>query len=73
LWEQYDWAVLNPPDWEVRVLGPEAAAVKTTLEMTRTDTSGVVVHHYADWSEVWVIEDGRWKLLIARESIEVIG
>jgi hypothetical protein len=71
-WEQYDWAVVDPPEWEVRVLGPEAAAVKGTLEMTRTDTAGVVLRYYAHWAELWVVEDGRWKLLIARESEETI-
>jgi hypothetical protein len=71
-WDQYDWAVLDPPEWEVRILGPEAAAVKGTLEMTRTDTVGVVQHYYADWAEVWVIEDGRWRLLVARENTERI-
>jgi hypothetical protein len=41
-------------------------------EMTRTDTAGAVVHHYADWGEVWVREEGRRKILVAKESIEVI-
>ena len=71
-WAQYDWAVLAPPEWEVRVLGPEAAAVKGTLEMTRTDTAGVVFRHFADWAQVWVVEEGLWKLLVAREAVEAI-
>ena len=71
-WEQFDWKVLDPPEWEVRVLGPAAAAVKGSLEMTRTDTAGAVLRYHTDWAEVWVQEDGRWKMLVAKEANEVI-
>ena len=69
-WEQYDWAIVDPPEWEVRVLGPEAAAVKGTLTLTRTDTAGVVRTHISDWAEVWVVENGRWKILVAKDGFE---
>ena len=53
-------------------MGPEAAAVKATLTLARSDTLGVVRTHISDWAEVWIIEEGEWKLLVASESTDWI-
>jgi hypothetical protein len=68
-WARWDYEPVDPPQWEVRVLGPEVAAVRGTVErITRTDTTGVVQNFTASFAHVWVVEDGRWKILLAREN-----
>ena len=68
-WARWDYEPVAPPPWEVRVLGPEVAAVKGTVaRLTRTDTTGLVQTFTASFAHVWVVEDGQWKVLLAREN-----
>jgi hypothetical protein len=69
-WGRLDWQdTLEDFDWEVRVLGPSAAAVQGTAHGVVTDTLGTS----ADWSQheahVWIRENGKWKILIARTYV----
>ena len=59
-------------DWEVLVLGPKAAAVKGTGRLTRADSTGSVRTQITDWAEVWILEEGVWKILVAKEAWEWI-
>jgi hypothetical protein len=72
LWARWDYEPVSPPDWEVWVLAPDVAAVKGTVQLTRTDTAGVVQTYLSDWAHVWIIEEGEWKILLAKEAAEVI-
>lgn len=70
MWARWDYDQTSAPAWEVRVIGPDVAAVKGSLELTRTDTTGLVQTYTADWAHVWIIEDGVWKILVAKEAAD---
>jgi hypothetical protein len=70
MWARWDYEQTPAPVWEVRVLAPDVAAVKGTIELTRTDTTGLTQSYVSDWAHVWIVEDGEWKILVAKEAME---
>jgi hypothetical protein len=67
-WARWDFDVIGEIPWEVRVLGPEVAAVKWVVPTTRTDTTGIVRVFDTQIACVWVLEETGWKMLVARET-----
>ncbi len=65
-WERFDYNQDVEYDWDVLVLAPNVAAAKTTTDYVRTNVDGTVQEWTVNWATVWVIEDGQWKLLMAK-------
>ena len=55
-------------DVRVRVLGRRAAAVEGRFEQILTDTAGAVEEWKGTFTWVWVLEDGRWKILAGKNN-----
>jgi hypothetical protein len=66
LWERDDFGS-SEYEFDVRVLGPDAAAVKATRVSAVTTAGGVSQEQTEDFAGVWVREDGQWKLLVIRQ------
>jgi len=69
VWDQTDYETLISPEWEVLVLGPEAAAVKGTVVSAVTDTSGMIRERTEQLSMVFVRTDGQWKAIVAKSHV----
>lgn len=64
--DRWDLKLKGDPQWEVWVLGPDAALVKGTIEATWTDTTGV--SREVEWQDgyLWVLDMDQWKMIVAK-------
>ena len=72
-WERWDYEQTGPlVEWEAQVLAPTVAAVRSSFQLTRTDTTPDAVDPVrvfdVDQAQVWVLEGAGWKLLVAKEK-----
>ncbi|MDH3292258.1 MAG: hypothetical protein OEO20_15165 [Gemmatimonadota bacterium] len=67
-WDRWDYDQDVEYDWDVWVLAPNVAAAKMTTDYVRTDVSGTVQEWTVNWATVWVLEDGAWKMLLAKND-----
>ncbi len=65
-WDRWDYDQNVEYDWDVNVLAPNVAAAKLTTDYVRTDVDGIVQNWTVNWATVWMLEDGEWKLLMAK-------
>ncbi|NIM52821.1 MAG: hypothetical protein GTN62_15215 [Gemmatimonadales bacterium] len=67
--EVWDAETLEWGDMDVMVLGSDAAAVKGSYYIV-ADSAGVTrVRQDYDWADVWVREEGQWKVLVVRYTV----
>jgi len=67
-WDRWDYDQDVEYSWDVKVLAPNVAAAKMTTDYVRTDASGTVQQWTVNWATVWVLEDGAWKMLLAKND-----
>ena len=62
-WTTYSSWDVTFQETRVLVLGPDVAAVEGTTESVVTDTSDVAEVWTQKSTSVWILRDGRWKIL----------
>lgn len=65
-WDRWDYSQDVEYNWDVTVLARNVAAAKLTTDFVRTDDAGSMQEWTVNWATVWVLEDGEWKLLVAK-------
>lgn len=65
-WDRWDYDQDVEFNWDVTVLAPNVAAAKLTTDFVRTDEAGTTQEWTVNWATVWLLEDGEWKLLVAK-------
>jgi hypothetical protein len=73
VWERWDIESAENGEIKVMVFNPDAAAVTFTGTATRVDTAGVRQDRTNHIAELWVREDGEWKLLIGKNYARTTG
>ncbi len=68
------WTVESAENGEITVMvfNPDAAAVTFTGTAVRVDTAGVRQERANHIAELWVREDGEWKLLIGKNYARTV-
>lgn len=64
-WAQYDYTRVGDAQWQVNVHAPNVASAIARVRYLRTDTTGAEVTQNMTFKQVFVLEDGVWKVLLA--------
>lgn len=71
IWDGLHTWEIQQMELGVRVLSPDEAFLAGSTVSLLTDTAGVTVVWEQDWANVWILEEGRWKLGAGQVFTEV--